>query len=30
MIKEIDLSKAALQDISKRIEDKKNVLLDIE
>lgn len=30
MINEIDLSKAALHDINKRIADKKNVLLDIE
>jgi len=30
MINEIDLSKAALQDINKRIADKKNALLDIE
>jgi len=30
MIKEIDLSEAALRDISRRIEDKKNVLINIE
>jgi len=30
MIKEIDLSKATLRDISRRIEDKKNVLSKIE
>jgi len=30
MINEIDLSKAALRDISRRLEDKKNALTDIE
>jgi len=30
MIKEIDLSEAALRDISRQIEDKKNVLINIE
>jgi len=30
MINEIDLSRAALQDISKRLQDKKNALIDLE